>query len=116
VPSQSVEAASRDEAIAAAREQFGPTARIVGVRRIRSGGMFGFFTNERFIAEVELPKADPVTGPDSGSLLRTGAREARSAGSLDDRMQELAELLGSASQEPQAVGLYGRAGVAPARP
>ncbi|CCH86461.1 protein of unknown function [Modestobacter italicus] len=114
MPSQSVEAATRDEAIAAAREQFGPTARVVGVRRIRSGGMFGFFTNERFIAEVEVPKADPVKGPDTGSLLKTGAREPRPAASMDDRMQELAELLGSASPEPQPVGLYGRAGAQPA--
>ena len=85
MPSQSVEAATRDEAIAAAREQFGPTARVVGVRRIRSGGMFGFFTNERFIAEVEVPKADPVKGPDTGSLLKIGAREARPAASLAKR-------------------------------
>jgi len=112
VPSQSVEAGSRDEAIAAAREQFGPGARVVGVRRIRSGGMFGFFANERFIAEVEVPRPDPVKGPDTGSLLKVGARTERPAPSLDDRMAELAELLGAASAEAPSAGLYGRSGAA----
>jgi hypothetical protein len=113
VPSQSVEAATRDEAIAAAREKFGPTAKVVGVRRIRSGGMFGFFTNERFIAEVEVAKPAPVGGPDSGSLLKVGPREQAPAASMDDRMRELADLL-SAAQEAPSAGLYGRSGSAPA--
>jgi hypothetical protein len=52
VPLRSVEAASRDDAIAAAREQFGPSARVVGVRRVRSGGVLGFFATERYVAEV----------------------------------------------------------------
>ncbi|TFV58746.1 UNVERIFIED_ORG: hypothetical protein E4P37_19930, partial [Bacillus sp. AZ43] len=52
MPLRSVEAASRDDAIAAAREQFGPQARVVGVRRVRSGGVLGFFATERYIAEV----------------------------------------------------------------
>jgi hypothetical protein len=52
VPLRSVEAASRDDAIAAAREQFGPQARVVGVRRVRSGGVLGFFATERYVAEV----------------------------------------------------------------
>jgi hypothetical protein len=52
VPLRSVEAASRDDAIAAAREQFGPHARVVGVRRVRSGGVLGFFATERYVAEV----------------------------------------------------------------
>jgi hypothetical protein len=56
VPLRSVEAASRDDAIAAAREQFGPSARVVGVRRVRSGGVLGFFATERYVAEVA---ADP---------------------------------------------------------
>jgi len=111
VPSQSVEAATRDEAIAAAREKFGPTAKVVGVRRIRSGGMFGFFTNERYIAEVEVAKPAPVGGPDSGSLLKVGPRQERPAASMDDRMRELAELLGAAQEAP-APGLYGRSGAA----
>ena len=52
MPLRSVEAASRDDAIAAAREQFGPSARVVGVRRVRSGGVLGFFATERYVAEV----------------------------------------------------------------
>ena len=118
MPSQSVEAATRDEAIAAAREQFGPSARVVGVRRIRSGGMFGFFANERFIAEVEVPadRPAPVGGPDSGSLLKLGPRDQRPSPSLDDRMAELADLLGAAAQESPAMGLYGRSGAAAESP
>jgi flagellar biosynthesis GTPase FlhF len=57
VPLRSVEAASRDDAIAAAREQFGPQARVVGVRRVRSGGVLGFFATERYVAEVAAKDA-----------------------------------------------------------
>jgi hypothetical protein len=113
VPSQSVEAATRDEAIAAAREKFGPTSRVVGVRRIRSGGMFGFFTNERYIAEVEVGTPAAAAGPDTGSVLKVGTTPAaeRPAASMDDRMRELADLLGAAQESPP-VGLYGRTGAA----
>ena len=52
MPLRSVEAATRDDAIAAAREQFGPSARVVGVRSVRSGGVLGFFATERYVAEV----------------------------------------------------------------
>ena len=69
MPSQSVEAATRDEAIAAAREQFGPSARVVGVRRIRSGGMFGFFANERFIAEYCDDCGAPLFADPTGELV-----------------------------------------------
>ena len=60
MPLRSVEAATRDDAIAAAREQFGPTARVVGVRRVRSGGVLGFFATERYVAEVADPAGRPV--------------------------------------------------------
>ena len=111
MPSQSVEAATRDEAIAAAREQFGPAARVVGVRRIRSGGMFGFFSSERYIAEVELAEPGTGSGPDTGSVLRSAASPPEpSAASLDERMRELADLLGAASQASPSVGLYGPLG------
>ena len=60
MPLRSVEAATRDDAIAAAREQFGPTARVVGVRRVRSGGVLGFFATERYVAEVA---PDPTGRP-----------------------------------------------------
>ncbi|RBY95155.1 hypothetical protein DQ237_15820 [Blastococcus sp. TF02-8] len=68
MPLRSVEAATRDDAIAAAREQFGPHARVVGVRRVRSGGVLGFFATERYVAEVAdqfaRPGAPtPSTGP-----------------------------------------------------
>ncbi|TFV68480.1 hypothetical protein E4P40_23320, partial [Blastococcus sp. CT_GayMR20] len=59
MPLRSVEAASRDDAIAAAREQFGPQARVVGVRRVRSGGVLGFFATERYVAEVAPEPARP---------------------------------------------------------
>src|SRR4051794_26892956 len=77
--------------------------------------MFGFFTNERFIAEVEVSKPAPVGGPDSGSLLKVGPREEGPAPSMDDRMRELADLLGAAQEAPSA-GLYGRSGAADAAP
>jgi hypothetical protein len=60
VPLRSVEAATRDDAIAAAREQFGPSARVVGVRRVRSGGVLGFFATERYVAEVAPDVARPA--------------------------------------------------------
>ena len=59
MPLRSVEAATRDDAIAAAREQFGPSARVVGVRRVRSGGVLGFFATERYVAEV-APEPSPT--------------------------------------------------------
>ncbi|WP_346621811.1 hypothetical protein [Blastococcus montanus] len=75
MPLRSVEAASRDDAIAAAREQFGPHARVVGVRRVRSGGVLGFFATERYIAEVAPDQfARPgVPAPSTGSLPVTTA-------------------------------------------
>ena len=68
MPLRSVEAATRDDAIAAAREQFGPQARVVGVRRVRSGGVLGFFATERYVAEV-APDAGrpPVPAPGRGT-------------------------------------------------
>src|SRR3954447_12070684 len=70
--------------------------------------MFGFFTNERYIAEVEVSAPEAGAGPDTGSVLKSAApRDERPAASLDDRMRELADLLG-APQEPSSVGLYGR--------
>ncbi|MCZ2817805.1 hypothetical protein [Modestobacter sp. VKM Ac-2984] len=116
MPSRSVEAATREEAVAAARAEFGASARVVGVRRIRSGGMFGFFTNERFIAEVEVPTAGATAGPSTGSstVLKDPAGPARPAAaagpSMDDRMKELADLLGAAAQGDPDVDLYGRSG------
>ena len=68
MPLRSVEAATRDDAIAAAREQFGPSARVVGVRRVRSGGVLGFFATERYVAEVA-----------AGRLTRPGGRPRRDA-------------------------------------
>ncbi|WP_113829816.1 hypothetical protein [Blastococcus sp. TF02A-30] len=74
MPLRSVEAATRDDAIAAAREQFGPSARVVGVRRVRSGGVLGFFATERYVAEV---------APDQG--FRPGAPvPSRPAGALTE--------------------------------
>ncbi|MQA34528.1 hypothetical protein [Modestobacter roseus] len=111
MPSRSVEAATRDEAIAAAREEFGPTARVVGVRRIRSGGMFGFFASERYVAEVELPKATEAPAAPDAPRRVTAAAAARAAQpSLADRMDELSDLLGSGAAAEPAVGLYSRAG------
>ena len=57
MPLRSVEAATRDDANAAAREQFGPQTRVVGVRRVRSGGVLGFFATERYVAEVAPDQA-----------------------------------------------------------
>lgn len=94
MPLRSVEAATRDDAIAAAREQFGPAARVVGVRRVRSGGVLGFFATERYVAEVApdpfgvagLPVAAPARpagalteDPDTGRLAAFGSPLASAA-------------------------------------
>ncbi|MGY1601066.1 hypothetical protein [Geodermatophilus sp. SYSU D00815] len=111
---RSVEAASRDDAIAAAREQFGPTARVVGVRRVRSGGVLGFFATERYIAEVDPESAParadrPATRPApsataasleeraraaAASIARMGLATEDGGATDDDRVDELAGLLG----------------------
>jgi hypothetical protein len=79
VPLRSVEAATRDDAIAAAREQFGASARVVGVRRVRSGGVLGFFATERYVAEVDPDPAArpvvPVPAPVRGAAERRPARD-----------------------------------------
>jgi hypothetical protein len=88
VPLRSVEAATRDDAIAAAREQFGPSARVVGVRRVRSGGVLGFFATERYVAEVAehpdapgLPVPAPARSSSSASASGTsGAGKVASSG------------------------------------
>lgn len=94
MPLRSVEAATRDDAIAAAREQFGPSARVVGVRRVRSGGVLGFFATERYVAEVapdplgipSMPAPAPARpagalteDPDTGSLAAYGSPLASAA-------------------------------------
>ena len=80
MPLRSVEAATRDDAIAAAREQFGATARVVGVRRVRSGGVLGFFATERYVAEVD-PDASvrPTGAPESGRCTTKPRYRASSA-------------------------------------
>ncbi|KQS68403.1 hypothetical protein [Modestobacter sp. Leaf380] len=83
MPSRSPEppsGATRDEAIAAAREEFGPDVRIRGVRRIRSGGVAGFFSSERYVADVVDPAGTP--GPGEPTPVTPGRPVAVPAGSL----------------------------------
>ena len=80
MPLRSVEAATREDAIAAAREQFGPDARIVGVRRVRSGGVLGFFTTERYVARV-APDPLPAPGGPAAMTHRSAAAATASFGS-----------------------------------
>ncbi|HEX2072469.1 MAG TPA: hypothetical protein VHF92_01685 [Geodermatophilus sp.] len=95
----SVEAATREAAIAAARERYGSSARIVGIRRIRTGGVLGFFTTERFVAEVEPVEPSASAPPPS------------SEPDLPDPVAELAGLLSSSPDEPASapVQAYTRA-------
>ena len=76
MPLRSVEAATRDDAIAAAREQFGPSARVVGVRRVRSGGVLGFFATERYVAEVAPDVTNRPPSPPSPRPTRRTTRPA----------------------------------------
>ena len=110
MPLPSVEAASREGAIAAAREKYGSSVRIVGIRRIRTGGVMGFFTTERFVAEVEEAAPAPVVERRPASKAESMARiEAalRRDPVLPDPVDEVADLLGGGSGQP-AVGLYSR--------
>ncbi|MGY1708621.1 hypothetical protein ACI8AC_03835 [Geodermatophilus sp. SYSU D00758] len=114
----SVEAATRDAAIAAARERYGSSVRIVGVRRVRTGGVMGFFTTERYVAEVEeLPAAAvprrPASRAESAARIEAALRRAPV---LPDPVDEVADLLGGGTPggaRPD-VGLYSRQARPPA--
>ncbi|MGY1760559.1 hypothetical protein ACI79G_13440 [Geodermatophilus sp. SYSU D00779] len=111
MPLPSVEAASREGAIAAAREKYGSSVRIVGIRRIRTGGVMGFFTTERFVAEVEEIAPPPVVERRPASKAESMARiEAalRRDPVLPDPVDEVADLLGGGSDGQPPVGLYSR--------
>jgi flagellar biosynthesis GTPase FlhF len=83
VPLPSVEATTREGAIAAAREKYGSTAKVVAVRKTRSGGVMGFFASERYIAEVEeVPARRPA--PLSDSRRRIEAALSRDERFVDD--------------------------------
>ncbi|WP_448621100.1 hypothetical protein [Geodermatophilus sp. URMC 65] len=111
MPLPSVEAASREGAIAAAREKYGSSVRIVGIRRIRTGGVMGFFTTERFVAEVEEVAPPPVVERRPASKAESMARiEAalRRDPVLPDPVDEVADLLGGGGGGQPSVGLYSR--------
>ncbi|MGY1649696.1 hypothetical protein [Geodermatophilus sp. SYSU D01119] len=144
MPLPSVEAATPEAAVAAARERYGNAVRIVGVRRIRSGGVLGFFATERFVAEVEdvePPRRTPASksesarrieaalsrdpGPlaDTGAFLRAtemhrsrpaAARPTSRPAVLPDPVDEVAGLLGAGTGGPD-VDLYSRSSVGAAR-
>ncbi|MGY1783721.1 hypothetical protein [Geodermatophilus sp. SYSU D00698] len=85
MPLPSVEAPTPEAAVAAARERYGNAVRITGVRRIRSGGVLGFFATERFVAEVEdVEPARRGPAPRSESARRIEAALSRDPGPLAD--------------------------------
>ncbi|MGK5172003.1 hypothetical protein [Geodermatophilus sp. CPCC 205761] len=105
----SVEAASREAAIAAAREKYGSSVRIVGIRRVRSGGVMGFFTTERFVAEVEEVAPAPAVERRPASRAESAARiEAalRRDPVLPDPVDEVAGLFAGGADD--GVDLYSR--------
>ncbi|MCW2583163.1 MAG: hypothetical protein JWQ53_1953, partial [Klenkia sp.] len=124
MPSRSPEppsGATRDEAIAAAREQYGSDVRIRGVRRVRSGGLAGFFSSERYVADVVAPAAPPApesplstedalaqwpaAGLSVDDLLAVAQEVSRAqrAAAPVDPVAELADLFGSG---PAEVAVY----------
>jgi len=123
VPLRSVEAASRDAAITAAKEQFGTTARVVGVRKVRSGGVLGFFATERYVAEVEAttgerPAVPPAAQPRATSDIPLEERARAAAASIarlaaaeakGDPVDELAGLLGGLAPAADDAPVYTRA-------
>ena len=104
MPLRSIEADSRDDAIAAAREQYGPTARVVGVRKVRSGGVLGFFATERYVAEVDESEPAPSErraaqpAPASRPASRPAARPALRQDD-DEAIREFSALLGRHDDE-----------------
>ncbi|WP_170861020.1 hypothetical protein [Trujillonella endophytica] len=135
----SVEATTRDGAIAAAREKYGSSARVVAVRKTRSGGVMGFFASERYIAEVEEVqprRREPAPLSDSRRRIEAAlsrddrfdddapatparrepaarhaaARPVTARAAALDPVDELAGLLGHGGGEAPEVGTYSRAG------
>ncbi|MGY1639853.1 hypothetical protein ACI782_01810 [Geodermatophilus sp. SYSU D00703] len=120
MPLPSVEAATREGAIAAAREKYGSSARIVGIRRVRTGGVMGFFTTERFVAEVEEVAAPspverrPASRAESAARIEAALRRSPVLPDADDAVDELAGLL--SGDDAPGVDLYSRSAARPARP
>ncbi len=93
------EGARLDDVLGEVQEALGPSAAIVRADRRRTGGMFGFFTKERFVVEVRVPDEAPATGPagrsgllelvesvsDSDQAVLAGARTGRSSAPSTER-------------------------------
>jgi hypothetical protein len=133
VPLPSVEATTREGAIAAAREKYGSSARVVAVRKTRSGGVMGFFASERYVAEVEeVPPRRPAPLSDSRRRIEAALsrddryvddwdddgyapprseparRPAAARASRPDPVDELAGLLGHGGGEAPELDVYSR--------
>jgi hypothetical protein len=93
------EGARLDDVLGEVQEALGPSAAIVRADRRRTGGMFGFFTKERFVVEVRVPDEAPDAGSagrsgllelvesvsDADQAVLAGARTARSSASSTER-------------------------------
>ncbi len=136
MPLPSVEATTREGAIAAAREKYGSSARVVAVRKTRSGGVMGFFASERYIAELEEVqprRREPAPLSDSRRRIEAALsrddryaddrdedgyaparreparRPAAARASSPDPVDELAGLLGHGGGDAPEVDVYSRA-------
>ena len=139
MPLPSVEATTREGAIAAARDKYGSSARVVAVRKTRSGGVMGFFATERYVAEVEEVqprRREPAPLSDSRRRIEAAlSRDERFADDGDedvyaparrepvrrpaaartatpDAVDELAGLLGHGAGEAPELDVYSRASFA----
>lgn len=99
-----------DAALARARQEVGPTARVVNAERVRSGGIGGFFARERVEIEVEVADerhtevaADdaPISVMDLAELV-SRAEHLDAAASIGERRDTVAALTGARQQETPA--------------
>ncbi|PRY18194.1 hypothetical protein CLV37_101439 [Kineococcus rhizosphaerae] len=66
-----LEGSDLQELLNSVREQHGSAARVVRAERIRSGGVAGFFSKERYEVTVEMDGAGAPTGTETGPETRT---------------------------------------------
>ncbi|HVM41067.1 MAG TPA: hypothetical protein VM618_09860 [Acidimicrobiia bacterium] len=96
------EAATVEEALAKVRQDLGAEARIVNAEKIRTGGIAGFFTRERYELKVEVPTGEPEPRDGVERAARNASEAATAASVHQARITSILDLVDKVSEEERA--------------